>query len=100
MLSFARRHVERSARADDASASQTTSEEYAAFEQVSDSRYRASIAPRKRFAEGSTENVIWRSLNVIRCCYPRPSVVTVIGVIPDNSVVEMTFVCSRIYVFI
>ena len=51
-----------------------------------------TLAPRKRFAEGSTENVIWRSLNVVRCCYPWPGVVTVIGVIPDNSVIEITFV--------
>ena len=55
-----------------------------------------TLAPRKRFAEGSTENVIWRSLNVIRCCYPRPGVVTVIGVIPDNSVIEITFGYSKL----
>ena len=76
-------------RADDASASQTTSEEYAAFGQVSDSR-----APKALRAEGYTEIVLWRSLNVVRRCYPGPGVVTVIGVIrySDNSVIEITLV--------
>ena len=48
--------MERSARADDASASQTTSEEY--FTPLLDKFQTLGLAPRKRFAEGSTENVI------------------------------------------
>ena len=30
----------------------------------------------------------------MRCCYPEPGVVTVIGVIPDNSVSEIMFLYS------
>ena len=87
--------VERSARADDASASQTTSEEYAAFRQVSDSR-----APRKRFAEGSTyrKRYLYGEALTLFGVVIRGLVLLVvllfIGVIPDNSVIEITFVCS------
>ena len=64
---------------------------------------RLRLRPSKRFAEGSTENVIYGEAfsSVIRCCYPRPGVVTYslllfIGVIPDNSVIEITFLYALI----
>ena len=55
---------------------------------------RPESTPKALRAEGYTEIVLWRSLNVVRRCYPGPGVVTVIGVIrySDNSVIEITLV--------
>ena len=39
-------------------------------------------APNVLCVEGYTENILWRSLNIMRCCYPGPGVVTVIRVNP------------------
>ena len=79
---------EKSARRDDVRVWRQ-SEKYAAFGPVSDSRA-PNESPKALRAEGYTENVLWRSLNVMRGCYPGPDVVTVSGVIPIT-VIEIMF---------